>query len=142
VFSTEIDEPRQILLQYHFYANGLGLSGGRIAYVGDPLNSFRCRLTTVIANSESFGIFADEYLQVIRWILERVKPTEAAMGKLCRDLFSFWYPKILTNRIPLSPPLRILNNATRIDRNAIRKLIPRAHCSSHDGFPPLTLLLI
>jgi hypothetical protein len=48
------------------------------------------------------------------------------MEKLCNDLFLFWYPKILNNRIPLSRRLRILNNATRIDRNAIRKLIPRA----------------
>lgn len=104
----------------------MALTGGRIAYVGQPLNYFRFHDMTVTARSERFGLDADEYTQVIRWILRRVTPTEATRQKLGRDLFPFWHPKVLTNRTPLIRRWRILTNAWAIDPHAVRKLLKPA----------------
>jgi glycosyltransferase involved in cell wall biosynthesis len=101
----------------------MALTGGRIAYVGEPLNYFRSHGLTVTAESQRFGVDAAESLHVTRWILQRVTPTQATRKKLCDELFGFWYPKVLTNRIPLSRRWAILKNARAIDRNALRKLV-------------------
>jgi hypothetical protein len=78
---------------------------------------------TVTAKSQQIGIDAAEYLQVIRWILQRVTPTEATRKKLCDELFHLWYPTVLTNRIPFSRRWAILRDAKAIDRHALRKLV-------------------
>ena len=104
----------------------MALLGGRIAYLAQPLNYFRFHVSTVTANSQHLGVDADEYLQVIRWILQRVEPTTTAKEALTHELFPFWCPKVLSNRISLSRRWRILKNATAIDRNAIGKLLPYA----------------
>jgi glycosyltransferase involved in cell wall biosynthesis len=101
----------------------MALTGGRIAYLGEPLNYHRFHETNVTSNSIRSGIDADEYLQVIHWILQRVIPTEAIRTKICDDLFPFWCAKVLTNRIPLRRRWAILRDARVIDRRALRKLI-------------------
>jgi glycosyltransferase involved in cell wall biosynthesis len=101
----------------------MALSGGRITYLGEALNYKRSHETTMTTRSQRLGIDADEYLQVIRWILERVTVSAVTRNKICNDLFSFWYPKVLSNRTPLRRRGRILKNAMAIDYNALRKLI-------------------
>ncbi len=101
----------------------MALTGGGIAYVGQPLNYYRLHEMTVTAKSQRIGIDAAEYLQVIRWILQRVTPTEATRKKLCDELFHLWYPTVLTNRIPFSRRWAILRDAKAIDRHALRKLV-------------------
>ena len=96
---------------------------GRIAYLGEPLNYHRCHDTSVRAKSQGLGVDAAEYLEVIRWILQRVTPSEAARRKLCEDVSSLWAPAVLTRRIPLSRRWAILENARAIDRHALRKLV-------------------
>jgi glycosyltransferase involved in cell wall biosynthesis len=101
----------------------MALTGGRIAYVGEPLNYFRFHDMTATAKSQRFGIDADEYLQVIRWMLAQVTPTKATRKKLCNDLFHFWSSRVLTSRTPLRRRWAILKNASAIDRNAFSKLV-------------------
>jgi hypothetical protein len=101
----------------------MALTGARIEYVGEPLNYCRLHDANVTATSQRLGIDAVESLQVARWILQRVTPTEATRKKVCDDLFQLWYPKVLSNRIPLRRRWAILRNARAIDRKALGKLI-------------------
>jgi hypothetical protein len=101
----------------------MALTGGRIAYVGAPLNYFRFHDMTATVNSQRFGLDADQDLQVIRWMLGQVKPTKATGKKLCDDLFHFWSQRAASNRTPLSRRWAILKNASAIDRNALPKLV-------------------
>jgi glycosyltransferase involved in cell wall biosynthesis len=96
---------------------------GRIAYLGEPLNYYRFHDTSVRAKSQQLGVYTTEYLETIRWILQRVTPSEAARRKLCEDVSSLWAPAVLTSHIPLSRRWAILENARAIDRHALRKLV-------------------
>jgi glycosyltransferase involved in cell wall biosynthesis len=101
----------------------MALTGGRIAYFGEPLNYYRFHQRSVTVTTQRLGIDVAESLQVIRWILQRVAPTETTRTRLCHDLFPRWHPTVLTNRIPIGRRLAILRDARAIDRKAIRKLI-------------------
>jgi len=96
---------------------------GAIAYVGQPLNYYRWHESSVRAKSQRLGMDAIEYLQVVGWILQRVTPTEATRKKAYDELFEVWYPRVLTNHIPLSRRWAVLREARGIDRHALRKLI-------------------
>jgi len=67
---------------------------GRIAYLGQPLNYFRVHDTTVRAKCERLGLGPVEYLGLIRWMLLRVTPSDAARRKLSEDAFSLWTPAV------------------------------------------------
>jgi hypothetical protein len=67
---------------------------GRIAYLGEPLNYFRVHDTTVRAKCERLGVGPVEYLELIRWILQRVTPADAARRRLSEDAFSLWTPAV------------------------------------------------
>jgi GT2 family glycosyltransferase len=101
----------------------MALAGGKIAYLAESLNFQRFHGTSVTAKSQQLGVDADEHLDVIRWILQRVTPTDATRSKLCRDLFPLWSARVLTNRTPLKRRWRILKNAMAIDDKVLRKLI-------------------
>ncbi len=60
---------------------------GEIAYIAEPLNYFRFHDSSVRAQSQRLGVEADEYLEVIRWIVERVTTPETDRRKVCEDLF-------------------------------------------------------
>ena len=67
---------------------------GRIAYLGEPLNYYRFHDTSVRAKSQRLGVGPVEYLEVIRWILQRVTPSDTARRKLSEDVFSLWTPTV------------------------------------------------
>jgi hypothetical protein len=67
---------------------------GRIGYLGEPLNYFRFHDTSVRANSQRLGVGPIEYLEVIRWILQRVTPSDAVRRNLCEDVYSIWTPTV------------------------------------------------
>jgi hypothetical protein len=102
------------------------LMGGRISYLAEPLNFQRFHQDSVTTNSQHSGVDADEYLQVIRWISQRVATTEATRQKLCHNLFPLWTPKALSRRTPLRRRWAIVRNARAIDRDAFRKLVQAA----------------
>jgi len=101
----------------------MALTGGGIAYVGQPLNYHRSHEMTVTAKSQRLGVDAAEWLQVIRWLLQRVTPTEETRGKICDEVFHAWHSTILSGRIPLRLRWAILKNARAIDPHALRKLV-------------------
>jgi len=101
----------------------MALTGGRVAYVGEPLTYHRSHEMTVTEKSEQLGIDAIEYLGVIRWLLERVTPTKDTQNKVYEDVFQIWYPKVLTNRIPLRRRWEILKSARAIDEHALQRLV-------------------
>jgi glycosyltransferase involved in cell wall biosynthesis len=97
---------------------------GRIAYVGEPLNYHRFHGASVRNKSLIGGLDVTEKLQVIRWILEELTPTETAREKLCQTLSGYWVPAIVTTRpVALGQRWAILRNARAIDPLAIRRLI-------------------
>ena len=101
----------------------MALTGGGIAHVGQTLNYYRMHEMNVSAKSQQLGIDAIEYLHVIGWILQRVTPTEETLKNVCDGAFQVWYPRVLTNRIPLSRRWAIVKKARAIDPHALRKLL-------------------
>ena len=65
---------------------------GRIAYLAEPFNYFRFHDTSVRFKSQRVSPI--ESLEVIRWILQRVTPSDTVRRKLCRDVFSLWPPTV------------------------------------------------
>ena len=78
---------------------------GRIAYLGEPLNYNRYHDTSVRVKSQRLGVDTAEYLEVVRWILQRVTPSEAARRKLCEDVSSRWAPAALSHVEKVAPQL-------------------------------------
>jgi hypothetical protein len=67
---------------------------GRIAYLAEPLNYFRFHDTSIRLKSQRLGAAPIEYLEVIRWILQRVTPSDAVRRKYSEDVFSLWAPTV------------------------------------------------
>jgi hypothetical protein len=67
---------------------------GRIAYLEEPLNYYRFHSTTVRAECQRLGAGPIEYLELVRWILQRVTPPDAVRRKLSEDAFSLWTPAV------------------------------------------------
>jgi GT2 family glycosyltransferase len=96
---------------------------GRIAYLGEPLNYHRSHAGTVRSKSVEGRVYAEESLNVIRWILDQVPHTEDALEKLCETLSGNWVPAVITRRAPLRQKWAILRNAIAIDPHAIRRVV-------------------
>ncbi len=96
---------------------------GKLAYLGEPLNYYRSHDTSVRSKSRKEAVDVAEDLQVIRWILERVRPADAVLKKLCQRQSGFWVPAVMSARVPLSLKLRILKNVWAIDPRPIRRAV-------------------
>jgi glycosyltransferase involved in cell wall biosynthesis len=100
----------------------MALTGGRIAYVGEPLNYYRLHNTSVTAKSQEKGVGPAEALSVIGWILQRVSLEKDARDKLCSEVFHLWVSAVLNKRIPIRARWTILKNAKAVDPYALRRL--------------------
>lgn len=96
---------------------------GRIAYVSEPLNYYRAHGASMRNRSKREGLGTLEALTVIRWIIEREKPTQAGLELLPRTVARFWPYEIMSPRVPLHVKRAILRDARAIDPGALRKLI-------------------
>ena len=101
----------------------MALTGGAIAYVGEPLNYYRFHDTSVTTRSQKRGVGPVEALLVIDWILERVKLEKEARENLCAEIYNLWGSAVLNNRIPIRARWSILKGARAVDRHALRRLI-------------------
>jgi glycosyltransferase involved in cell wall biosynthesis len=101
----------------------MALTGGRIVYVGETLNFYRIHDMSVSAKSQRLGVEPVEYLRVIRWILQKITPTEATRKQVCENIFHLWGPVVLSSRISLSRRWAILQDARAIDPRALRRLL-------------------
>jgi len=101
----------------------MALTGGTVAYVGEPLNYHRFHDTSVTTRSQQRGLARVEALRVMRWVLQRVNLDEAARNTLCSEAFPLWIPAALNGRLPFSRRWAILRDAAAIDRRALRRLV-------------------
>jgi glycosyltransferase involved in cell wall biosynthesis len=101
----------------------MALTGGTIAYVGEPLNYYRSHDKSVTTRSQQKGVAPVEALCVIGWILRRVKLEKQAKENLCGEIFHLWGSAVLNKRIPTRVRWTILESARAVDRHALRRLI-------------------
>jgi len=118
---------------------------GRVAYVAEPLNYFRSHNTSVRSSSGSMRTDALEYLRVIRWILERVTPTENVRKKVREIQSDHWVPVVMSTHASFGLKRKILRSVREIDphpvRSAIRpalKTIQRKFLRHWHVIPPAT----
>lgn len=96
---------------------------GKVAYLGEPLNYFRTHAASVRSKSNKQALDAAEYLQVIRWIMEQVRPAEPVLTRLCRMQAGFWVPALLSTRVSSSVKWSILKNVWAVDPHPVRRAV-------------------
>lgn len=96
---------------------------GEIAYLAEPLNYYRFHEASVRSNAKRTGLDAAEALQVIRWILERVTPTETVLKRIWVGTSQYWAPAVVSLHVPLEIKRAILRDARAIDPHSLRRLI-------------------
>jgi glycosyltransferase involved in cell wall biosynthesis len=96
---------------------------GKMAYLGEPLNYFRSHETSVRSKSRKEALDVAEDLQVIRWILDQVMPTDLVLKRVCQRQAGFWVPAVMNMRVPSPLKLTILKNARAIDPHLIRRAV-------------------
>jgi glycosyltransferase involved in cell wall biosynthesis len=99
---------------------------GKIAYVGEPLNYHRNHSESVRSTSNRVGLDAAEALQVIRWILGQVTPTEAVWETLRWGAGTYWPWAIVSPRVSFGVKRAILQDARAIDPHAMRRVFRTA----------------
>ena len=98
---------------------------GSVIYLSDPLNYYRVHQRTVTAKSNEEALAQAEYLRVVRWVLARVTPPEAAQHELREALPGLWAPAVTTWHVPLGRRWSILWDAVAIDRvSTLRRILP------------------
>jgi glycosyltransferase involved in cell wall biosynthesis len=99
---------------------------GRVAFLSEPLNFHRIHIMTVTAQSEPNALLHAEHLQVVRWMLTKVTPTDAAREELNETLRSFWTPALIGRDVPLGRRYSILRDAIAIHPSEIRAIVSLA----------------
>jgi glycosyltransferase involved in cell wall biosynthesis len=87
---------------------------GKVAYVSEPLNYYRYHAASV-RNTMSGALIVAEQLDVIRWILERVTPRNAALRRARVEASYGWVPALMSTHVPRDLKLRILNSVRAVD---------------------------
>ena len=101
----------------------MALTGGRVCYLGEPLNYCRYHEGSVTTRSWREATAAAEVVHVAGWILERVSVDQTMREKVCEDLSRVWSQAVLNRRFPASLRWAILRNAMAIDHAALRRLV-------------------
>jgi glycosyltransferase involved in cell wall biosynthesis len=96
---------------------------GSVAYLGQALNYHRRHDASVRSEATRLGLNVSEALEVIRWILDRVKPTRTVSNSMRDYTAIYWVPAVLNRRIPFVRRRAILHDAMAIDPHALRRLI-------------------
>jgi hypothetical protein len=96
---------------------------GKIAYVGEPLNYFRSHGSSVRSTSHKEALDLAEDLQVIRWILDRVRPADTVLKFICKRQAGFWVPALVRKGVPFSSKMAILKDVWVIDPHPIERAL-------------------
>jgi glycosyltransferase involved in cell wall biosynthesis len=96
---------------------------GSVAYLGEALNYHRWHDASMRSEATRLGLNVSEALGVIRWILDRVKPTRTVSNSMREYTAIYWVPAVLNRRIPLVRRRAILRAAMAIDPHALRRLV-------------------
>jgi glycosyltransferase involved in cell wall biosynthesis len=94
---------------------------GQVAYVAKPLNYFRIHQASVTSTVDQARVHVLEWLRVIQWILERVRPTDATLKTVYESQANRWVPTVLSLRVPLEVKIAILRCVTAIDPHPMRR---------------------
>jgi glycosyltransferase involved in cell wall biosynthesis len=95
---------------------------GRVAYTCDSLNYYRFHSGSVWARSRDASLEIAEVLHVVRYVIDKVKPTEAVRERACQRLARGWVLTLLSLRVPIETKRRMLNDIRAIDSHAMRRL--------------------
>ena len=95
---------------------------GEVAYIAKPLNYFRIHKASVTSSVDPVRVHVLEWLQVIRWILERVTPTDATLETVYEYQANRWVPTVLSLRGPLDLKIAIMRCVTDIDPHPMRSM--------------------
>lgn len=95
---------------------------GRVAYVSEPLNYYRFHAGTV-RGTVSDALTAAEQLEVICWLLDRVKPNDEALRRARVEAGHKWVPALLSRHVPRDVKLRIRNSMQVIDPRPLPRMI-------------------
>jgi len=96
---------------------------GKVAYIGEPLNYFRSHDESIRSKTGYMRVDVPEYLIVIRWILERVTPTENILKKVREAQSNLWVPIVMSTHTSLGLKQAILRAVKKIDPHPIRSAI-------------------
>jgi glycosyltransferase involved in cell wall biosynthesis len=96
---------------------------GRVAYLGEPLNYYRAHNLSVRSISKKTANDVSEDIQVVRWILDRVKVSDSVRRRICGARARFWVPVVLSTRVPFRLKSIILKNVWAVDPNPIRRSV-------------------
>ena len=96
---------------------------GKIAYLSEPLNSYREHDVTVRTAMDRTGRGAGEHLRMVRWMLERVTPTEAVVEEAYEFAAAMWVYPVLNRRVPFPIRWGLLRDALANDSHALRRMM-------------------
>lgn len=93
---------------------------GKVAYVNEPLNYFRYHSTTVRNSTARDAVDVMEILQVLRWILDQVEPTELDLRHACDEAANHWVPAVMSFHFPVGLKRSILRRVRELDPHPLR----------------------
>ena len=96
---------------------------GEMAHVAQPLNYFRFHSSSLRNKSAEANADVIEYIKVMRWVLDQVKPTRAAVDQLGRTIADMWVPVVMSLHVPLSTKRSIVQSVWEIDPNPLRRIV-------------------
>ncbi len=113
------DESLRLCGDWKFWA-AMALAG-KVAYVNEPLNYFRYHSLSVRNKSSRDASDVMEKLHVIRWILDRVMPTESDLRNAYEEAANHWVPAMMSLHHRPQQKLALLRRVRTIDPHPIRR---------------------
>jgi glycosyltransferase involved in cell wall biosynthesis len=96
---------------------------GDVGYIAQPLNYFRLHDSSVTTTADQARVHVLEWLKVIRWILERVTPSDMVLKRVYEYQANRWVPTILSLGVPLDLKMEILSFVSAIDPHPTRRVL-------------------
>lgn len=96
---------------------------GKVAYLAEPLNYFRCHAASVRNKTARVNLDVMEYLGVILWVLSQVTPPKNIMEKLGEPVANMWVPAVMSAHVSLGVKRAILRSVWQIDPHPIRNSV-------------------
>ena len=99
---------------------------GSMAYTSEPLNYYRLHQGSVWGSSRDGALEIAEVLQVVRWVMGRAKPTDAARERCCERLSRGWVMVLMSSHVSLGRKKSILRDVRAIDSHPMRRVLSPA----------------
>jgi glycosyltransferase involved in cell wall biosynthesis len=96
---------------------------GDVGYIARPLNYFRLHDSSVTSTADQARVHVLEWLKVIRWVLERVTPSDMVLKKVYEYQANRWVPTVLSLGVPLDVKMEILSFVSAIDPHPTRRVL-------------------